>query len=183
MYFWPGSEAEIRGVRPTEYHPYDDAVPFEDRVDAAAEWLAAAHKRAMAAAKTNAGTGTSGTGTSGTGTSGTGTTAGNETTIAVPAPVASFHALYFEEPDGAGHAHGPHSKEVNAAVQRVDKILGRLREKTGEAAWNATNVVIVADHGMATVSRQRVIHLGEEPCGVDFSKVAVSGGVVHSSIH
>jgi ectonucleotide pyrophosphatase/phosphodiesterase family protein 4 len=116
VYFWPGSEAEIRGVRPTEYHAYDGAVTYEDRVDAVARWLVAA--AAAAAAGSGSGVG-----------------------------VASFHALYLEEPDGQGHAHGPHSEHVNAAVRRVDAALGRLREKTGEAAWNATNVVIVADHG------------------------------------
>jgi ectonucleotide pyrophosphatase/phosphodiesterase family protein 4 len=169
VYFWPGSEAAIRGVRPTEYRPYDAAVTFEDRADAVAKWLVAA-AGGKSTAKTANG-------------KPNGKQPAQDRTPAVAsggasASFPSFHALYFEEPDAAGHANGPHSKEVDAAVRRVDKVLGRLREKTGEAAWNATNVVIVADHGMATVSTHRVVHLGDEPCGVDFSALAVSGGAV-----
>lgn len=32
-YFWPGSEAEIKGQRPTYWKPYDGTVPNESRVD------------------------------------------------------------------------------------------------------------------------------------------------------
>jgi predicted AlkP superfamily pyrophosphatase or phosphodiesterase len=38
-FFWPGSEAEIAGARPSYYLKYDDAVPDEDRVDQVVEWL------------------------------------------------------------------------------------------------------------------------------------------------
>jgi predicted AlkP superfamily pyrophosphatase or phosphodiesterase len=37
--FWPGSEAELKGVRPTYWRPYDYAVPFESRLtDLIAHW-------------------------------------------------------------------------------------------------------------------------------------------------
>ena len=39
MYFWPGSEIAIRGVRPAIWHEYDGKVPFEDRVRAVVKWL------------------------------------------------------------------------------------------------------------------------------------------------
>ena len=38
--FWPGSEAEIEGVRPTYWTPYDDDLPGEDRVQNILDWLA-----------------------------------------------------------------------------------------------------------------------------------------------
>ena len=38
-YFWPGSEAEIRGVRPTYWVPYDGSIPGETRVRQVLEWL------------------------------------------------------------------------------------------------------------------------------------------------
>jgi predicted AlkP superfamily pyrophosphatase or phosphodiesterase len=38
--FWPGTEAEIDGVRPTRWYPYDGAVPGEARVDRVLGWLA-----------------------------------------------------------------------------------------------------------------------------------------------
>jgi len=38
-YFWPGSEAEIDGVRPSYWKSYDREVAGEDRVDQILEWL------------------------------------------------------------------------------------------------------------------------------------------------
>ncbi|MGY8751612.1 MAG: alkaline phosphatase family protein [Fidelibacterota bacterium] len=37
--FWPASEAEIMGVRPTEYFVYDGSVPHDDRIDQILEWV------------------------------------------------------------------------------------------------------------------------------------------------
>ena len=37
--FWPGSEAEILGIRPSLYLTYDDDMPGNDRVDLLLEWL------------------------------------------------------------------------------------------------------------------------------------------------
>lgn len=36
---WPGSEAEIEGVRPTFFKPYDYSIPFEKRLDEVIGWL------------------------------------------------------------------------------------------------------------------------------------------------
>ena len=38
--FWPGSQAPIRGVRPTHWRAYDSAFPDDARVDQAVAWLA-----------------------------------------------------------------------------------------------------------------------------------------------
>ena len=38
-FFWPGSEAEIAGERPTYYLHYDDKFPDEQRIDQVIEWL------------------------------------------------------------------------------------------------------------------------------------------------
>jgi len=40
VYFWPGSETEIEGVRPDVWFRYDGSVSFEQRVDQALQWLA-----------------------------------------------------------------------------------------------------------------------------------------------
>ena len=37
--FWPGSEAEIHGVRPSQWSVYDEALPAFDRVDRLLGWL------------------------------------------------------------------------------------------------------------------------------------------------
>ena len=142
VFFWPGSEVEIRGVRPTEWRPYDGSVPYDDRVDAVARWMVSAAADPKAHTRPD------------------------------------FHALYLEEPDASGHAHGPASEATAAAVRRVDAALGRLRARAGDAVWAATNVVLVSDHGMAATSSERVVYLADEPCAVNFSEVAVSGGGV-----
>ena len=38
-FFWPGSEAEIHGVRPARWKAYDEEVPVSARVDTVLEWL------------------------------------------------------------------------------------------------------------------------------------------------
>jgi predicted AlkP superfamily pyrophosphatase or phosphodiesterase len=38
-FFWPGSEAEIGGMRPTYWKPYDDHLPNDTRVDTILSWL------------------------------------------------------------------------------------------------------------------------------------------------
>lgn len=37
--FWPGSEVEIGGVRPSHWKPYEDAYPHRDRVNQVLDWL------------------------------------------------------------------------------------------------------------------------------------------------
>jgi predicted AlkP superfamily pyrophosphatase or phosphodiesterase len=39
VFFWPGSAAPIRGVRPSTWFPYDESVTNEARVDSVAAWL------------------------------------------------------------------------------------------------------------------------------------------------
>jgi hypothetical protein len=37
--FWPGSEAAIKGIRPTDWRPYDSGVTMEARVSTIVRWL------------------------------------------------------------------------------------------------------------------------------------------------
>lgn len=38
-FFWPGTEADVGGVRPRRWRPYDGDVPMETRVDTVLGWL------------------------------------------------------------------------------------------------------------------------------------------------
>ncbi len=38
-FFWVGSEAEIKGVRPSFWYKYDWTIPFENRIDSVVNWL------------------------------------------------------------------------------------------------------------------------------------------------
>ena len=133
--FWPGSQAEIGGVRPTEWRPFSKNTTFTECVDTVLGWLETSNKR------------------------------------------PSFVTLYFHEPDSAGHRDGVDSPQLAEAVTQVDNAVGRLvdgiqRLKLAEVV----NLVIVSDHGMAELSPDRVITLGDY---TDMSKVQVdfSGAV------
>jgi len=38
-FFWVGSEAPIKGIRPSIWKPFDDSIPFETRMDSVLSWL------------------------------------------------------------------------------------------------------------------------------------------------
>jgi predicted AlkP superfamily pyrophosphatase or phosphodiesterase len=59
-----------------------------------------------------------------------------------------FIAIYYSEPDHAGHEYGPDAPETRAAELKMDAEVGKLK-----AALDATrlpiDLVVVSDHGMA----------------------------------
>jgi predicted AlkP superfamily pyrophosphatase or phosphodiesterase len=68
--------------------------------------------------------------------------------------------LYFERVDTAGHREGFESERLRRAIAEVDHALGRLLsgiERRGLAGQ--VNLLIVSDHGMASVSADRRIYL------------------------
>jgi predicted AlkP superfamily pyrophosphatase or phosphodiesterase len=70
----------------------------------------------------------------------------------------SFLTLYFSDLDNAGHNWGPDSEQVREAALSVDRSVGDL--VAGVAAAGLTdrvNYVVVSDHGMAALSRDRMI--------------------------
>ena len=69
-----------------------------------------------------------------------------------------FVMLYFDTVDTQGHRHGPNSAQVNAAVADVDRDMARLVSELA-ALGQPANLVVVADHGMAEASSERVIPL------------------------
>ena len=71
-----------------------------------------------------------------------------------------FETLYFDLVDTAGHHGGPDSAEVNAAAAKVDAAIGRLVAGLKKRAISA-NIVIVADHGMAATSPERVVYIDD----------------------
>lgn len=63
-----------------------------------------------------------------------------------------FVSLYFGEPDLVGHTHGPDSPERKEMVRQVDRTVGYIRDKIQEhGLTDRLNVIMTADHGMATV--------------------------------
>lgn len=121
IYFFPGSEAEIGGVRPTYWRAYDGDVPNSKRVDQILAWLDLPRERRP-----------------------------------------TLLALYFSDVDSAAHDHSPDSPETARAVERVDGMLGRLTSGLrARGVFEAVNIVLVSDHGMATVEPGRFVFLDD----------------------
>jgi predicted AlkP superfamily pyrophosphatase or phosphodiesterase len=117
--FWPGSETEIGGVRPSYWVPFDQTVAGDARVDRVLGWL-------------------------------------DE-----PVP-PDFVTLYFDIVDSAGHANGPDAPATTAAAAAVDASIARLVEGLkARGLFQATTLVIVADHGMAATASERVTYLDD----------------------
>ena len=57
---------------------------------------------------------------------------------------------------------GPDSPEVNAAVADTDAAIGRLVEGLkARKLFDRVNLIVVADHGMAAISSDRVVYLDD----------------------
>ncbi len=108
-FFWPGSEAEIQGTRPSYYLKYDGKVPNDRRVAQVLAWL-----RLPEAQRPH------------------------------------LITLYFGDADHAGHEFGPDSEQVRQAVGSIDTQIGALRAGLAELHL-PIDLVVVSDHGMATV--------------------------------
>lgn len=64
-------------------------------------------------------------------------------------------AMSFSSLDSVGHAFGPRSHEVQDALARIDRILGRLLETLDEAVGRDNYVVALsADHGVSPIPEQ-----------------------------
>lgn len=136
--FWPGSEVEIDGVRPSRWVKFDQTLPHAARVDQILTWLESAD-----------------------------------------GPPIAFTTLYFDVVDTMGHRHGPESPEVRAAAASVDAAIGRLVEGLkARGRFESTDIVIVADHGMASLPAANRIVLDQV---VDVAKIElVTTGAVTS---
>jgi predicted AlkP superfamily pyrophosphatase or phosphodiesterase len=72
----------------------------------------------------------------------------------------AFMSLYFEHVDKAAHHDGPDSPEAAAAVRRVDAAIARLVDGIAARGLDdRLNLLIVSDHGMATVAAGQVTYL------------------------
>lgn len=71
-----------------------------------------------------------------------------------------FVTLYLDMVDTAGHTFGPDAPETNAAVGQADAAVGRLVEGL-KARGLSANLIVVADHGMAQLSSDRVLYMDD----------------------
>ena len=119
--FWPGSEAEIKGIRPTYWTEYDGNIPNEERVDLVLKYLDKP--------KTDR---------------------------------PHFLTIYFSDPDDYGHMAGPDSSAINIAIEECDTRIGQLFNGLDQRdLLDKVNIIVLSDHGMAQLSRDRVVFLDD----------------------
>lgn len=74
----------------------------------------------------------------------------------------TFLTLYFSDVDDAGHDTSPDSTETREAVHKVDADIGRLIDRLkARQIFPQVNLIVVADHGMATQDFHHAIVLDE----------------------
>jgi predicted AlkP superfamily pyrophosphatase or phosphodiesterase len=74
----------------------------------------------------------------------------------------SFLTLYFSDVDNAGHGFGPDAEQTREAALSVDRHMADLVAGVAAAGLtNRVNYVVVSDHGMAALSRDRMIVLDD----------------------
>lgn len=66
--------------------------------------------------------------------------------------------LYFSITDDIGHVYGPNSEEIAKGVKEIDATIGDLISKINQLNF-PVNVIVVSDHGMLEVDREKVIYL------------------------
>ncbi|MEO5960220.1 MAG: ectonucleotide pyrophosphatase/phosphodiesterase, partial [Opitutaceae bacterium] len=77
-----------------------------------------------------------------------------------PAERPVVTTFYIEEANGTGHNYGPDSPELVAELKRIDTQIGEIRARLAGAGI-APNLVLVSDHGMTSVSPQRLLILDD----------------------
>lgn len=75
-----------------------------------------------------------------------------------PAKRPTFLTLYFDAVDHAGHGYGPHSPQVNDALRDTDAAIARLVDGLRKRhLLDKINIIVLADHGMASVAPSHTI--------------------------
>lgn len=88
-----------------------------------------------------------------------------------PGRAPGFVTLYFSNVDHAGHEFGPDAPETDSAIARVDAAVGMLLAGLdARGLASKVDVLVVSDHGMAALSPERTIYLGDY---VDLAGVTV----------
>ncbi|WP_100626724.1 alkaline phosphatase family protein [Algoriphagus formosus] len=86
--------------------------------------------------------------------------------------------MYFSDMDDTGHRYGPDNDEqLSNTLQRLDRELGALFEGL-KSLDLPIHVVLVSDHGMQAVPKEKLINLDPLVEGIN-ARVVNSGALVH----
>lgn len=78
-------------------------------------------------------------------------------------PDVNFVALYYPQPDSAGHSYGPNSAQVLDAIEEVNDGVAYLLQRIDETMVKAErpNVIVTSDHGMTNVNVSKTVKVYE----------------------
>lgn len=85
--------------------------------------------------------------------------------------------LYIEEPDFHGHGIGINSARFNKLLTKLDGITKYLHHKLTMNCLSDVNVVHLSDHGMSTVTLNRIINLTEFIDPADYTSAGTSPAI------
>lgn len=91
-----------------------------------------------------------------------------------------FMTLYFEQVDSIGHDSGPDSATLRRAVRAVDQSVTELLAGIERAGWaGRIHLLIVSDHGMASIDEERPILLDTllDPRSFELVSFGASAGI------
>ena len=72
----------------------------------------------------------------------------------------TFLTLYFDAVDHAGHGFGPDTPQVDTAIRDTDAAMARLVQGLKQRhLFNRINMIVLSDHGMASVPEQNSVML------------------------
>ena len=87
--------------------------------------------------------------------------------------------LYFHEPDSSGHRFGPESDGIIKVIEDMDELLGYILAGIKELdIADEINLVLVSDHGMTTISYDRIIYLDDLVSDMDVLSTYGGGPVL-----
>ncbi|OWF35917.1 Ectonucleotide pyrophosphatase/phosphodiesterase family member 3 [Mizuhopecten yessoensis] len=86
--------------------------------------------------------------------------------------------LYFDEPDQSGHKYGPDNiVKIGLALERVDAAIGQLMEGLmHRGLHNCVNILLIADHGMSSISCDRLVLMEDYLSNTTLSKMHLFPG-------
>lgn len=94
-----------------------------------------------------------------------------------PTTPINLGVLYIEEPDTHGHSLGINSPSFNKILQKLDSLTKYIYDKLNEHGLRDVNVIHLSDHGMQTVTKERIINLNNFLNQSDYDTVEFSPGL------
>lgn len=131
IHMWPGSEAHIGGIEPSNVDKYNGSEGLESKWDKVLRYLDLPGQEHE-----------------------------GFSTLSQAEQRPQLIAAYVPDVDAMGHLQGPNSTDINETISTVDNMLATLFNHIEERnLTDIVNIIVVSDHGMATTDVGRLLQL------------------------